>query len=122
MFIRAADISILSGLGRHERPQSKADKGLVLGRDLSGTVLEVGSHVGSLRVGDSVWALVPLLTRSGSLSDFVVLRESLVRKKPAKVGHEGAATVPYSGVMAWKALHEAGIQPNATSKACVQHP
>jgi len=114
-----ADISLLSGLGRYERSkagQSQDRDNVVLGRDLSGTLVEVGNNVSGFNVGDHVWAVIPLLERNGALSDHVVIKEDLVRRKPVKVGHEGAATVPFSGIMAWKALHEAGVLPNATTK------
>ena len=111
------DISLMSGLGRHERLKAVDHEDvLVLGRDLSGKVVEVGTNVNSLKVGDNVWALVPILERHGALADFVVLNEDLVRRKPNRVSHEGAATVPYSGVEAWRALHHAGILPNVTTK------
>ena len=66
--VEPVDISILSGLGRHERPRtsskgSSSSGRLVLGRDLSGVVVEVGINVTTLDVGDQVWAIVPLTAR-----------------------------------------------------------
>ena len=66
--VEPVDISILSGLGRHERLRSSSSKGssserLVLGRDLSGVVVEVGINAATLDVGDQVWAIVPLTAR-----------------------------------------------------------
>ena len=65
--VEPVDISILSGLGRHERPRSSStgssSERLVLGRDLSGVVVEVGINVTTLDVGDQVWAIVPLTAR-----------------------------------------------------------
>ena len=105
--IDLSDVAILSGLGRYERkghprtrssqPVGQKDSALVLGRDVSGTLVEVGLNVNHLNVGDAVWAAVPLLERGGSIADFVVLSGERVRRKPINVGHEGAATVPYSG-------------------------
>ena len=68
--IEPVDVSILSGLGRHERrPRgSCSDRQLVLGRDLSGVVVEVGLNVSTLAVGDQVWAIVPLTARYSTIS------------------------------------------------------
>ena len=78
----------LSGLGRYERNPSDEDA-LVLGRDLSGVVAEVGLEVHHLAVGDKVWGLVPITQPTGAMTDYVVLNAAHVRRKPPKIGHEG---------------------------------
>lgn len=113
--VEPLDVSILSGLGRYERNPSDEDA-LVLGRDLSGVVAEVGLEVHHLAVGDKVWGLVPITQPTGAMTDYVVLNAAHVRRKPPKIGHEGACTVPFSGMTAWKSLHEAGVLPNSTSR------
>ena len=109
--IDPADVSILSGLGCHERDSGKGP--LILGRDLSGIVVEVGRNIKHLDVGDSVWAVVPILERSGALAEYVGLPGDCVRRKPSNISHEGAATVPFAGTIAWHSLNKCGILPNA---------
>ena len=82
----------LSGLGRYERNPSDEDV-LVLGRDLSGVVAEVGLEVHHLAVGDKVWGLVPITQPTGAMTDYVVLNAAHVRRKPPKIGHEGKGQV-----------------------------
>ena len=65
------DILILSGLGRNERDPEDS-RAVVLGRDFSGVVVEVGFRVRDLKVGDGVWSAVPVAS-TGVLSEFVVL-------------------------------------------------
>ena len=110
-----ADISILSGLGWYERTLSESSKDipLILGRDFSGEVVEVGRNVSHIRVGETVWGSVPILENLGSMAEFIVLPGERARRKPLNISHEGAATVPFSGIQAWTSLGELGIYPNA---------
>ena len=55
-----------------------AELPVVLGRDLSGVVDQVGAEVTQWQVGDPVWAAVPFW-RPGTLAEFVVLEEKEVR-------------------------------------------
>ena len=110
--IDPVDISILSGLGWCERIK-KRDNPLILGRDFSGVVVEVGRNVHHINIKDAVWGSIPVLERTGAMAEYVVLPGERVRKKPLKIGHEGAATVPFSGSIAWESLGKCGIYPNA---------
>jgi hypothetical protein len=111
-----ADVAILSGLGRTERRYNSEAVGdpnskLVLGRDFSGVVLDVGRQVVHVGVGDAVWSAQPLAA-NGTLSEFVVIDGNSVRLKPVHLGHDGAATLPYSGLRVWNTLvKEAGLRP-----------
>ena len=112
--IDPADIAILSGLGWCEREKHGNQIGsLVLGRDLSGVVVEIGVNVHHLNVGDSVWGAVPLLERGGTIADFVVLPGECLRRKPSNISYEGAATLPFAAILAWTSLSQCGIFPNA---------
>ena len=92
------DIAILSGLGRTERRIKKKDKSQdtsILGRDFSGVVLDVGSKVSNVEVGDAVWGALPLAS-NGSLSEFIVVDGKNVFLKPSNINFDGAATLPFS--------------------------
>lgn len=106
------DVSILRGLGWCERRKDRYHP-LILGRDFSGIVVEVGKDVNHISIGDAVWGFVPVLERSGSLSENIVIPGERTRKKPLNISHEGAATVPFSGMAAWESLGKCGIYPNA---------
>ncbi len=85
IFARAArkiQVKLTLGLCRNERQtnnngDSESDPGIVLGRDFSGTVVEVGLRVNTFKVGDGVWSALPLAV-NGALCEYVVLPASQV--------------------------------------------
>jgi NADPH:quinone reductase-like Zn-dependent oxidoreductase len=79
----------------------------VAGRDLAGTVAEVGSSVTRFAVGDEVYGMA-----SGSFAEYAVAREDKLARKPANLSFPQAAVVPISGGTALQALRDAGrVQP-----------
>ncbi|XP_008287306.1 reticulon-4-interacting protein 1 homolog, mitochondrial-like [Stegastes partitus] len=80
---------------------------LILGRDVSGVVLDCGSEVTHFTPGDEVWAAVPPW-KQGSLAEFVTLTEYEVSHKPKSLSHIEAASIPYVASTALSALVNAG--------------
>jgi NADPH:quinone reductase-like Zn-dependent oxidoreductase len=79
----------------------------VPGRDVAGTVAEVGSAVTKLAVGDEVFGVAP-----GSFAEYAVTTEDKLAPKPANLTFEQAAVVPISGGTALQALTDVGrLQP-----------
>ena len=80
----------------------------VPGRDVAGTVVEIGSSVTRFAVGDEVYGIAP-----GSFAEYAVARESQLARKPANLSFTEAATVPVSAATALRALVDVGrIQAN----------
>ena len=75
----------------------------VKGYDVSGTVVEVGKDVQSVKVGDEVFAR-PNQEDAGAIAEFARLQESELAIKPANLSHEQAASVPLAGLTAWQAV------------------
>lgn len=69
----------------------------------AGTVLEVGSEVTDLQVGQSVFG-----TGSGAFAEVVAARATKVAALPDGVDAIGASTVPVSGVTALQAVRDHG--------------
>lgn len=90
---------------------------LILGRDLSGVVVDCGSEVTHFTPGDEVWAAVPPW-KQGSLAEFVTLTEYEVSHKPKVLSHIEAASIPYVANTALSALVNAGglCKDNASNK------
>uniref|UniRef100_A0A665UYP3 Reticulon-4-interacting protein 1 homolog, mitochondrial-like n=1 Tax=Echeneis naucrates TaxID=173247 RepID=A0A665UYP3_ECHNA len=92
-------------------PLSVMDSGcefpLVLGRDVSGEVVDCGSEVTHFAPGDEVWAAVPPW-KQGSLAEYVTLTEYEVSHKPELLSHTEAASIPYVASTAVSALVNAG--------------
>ncbi|XP_041832621.1 reticulon-4-interacting protein 1 homolog, mitochondrial-like isoform X2 [Melanotaenia boesemani] len=80
---------------------------LILGRDLSGVVVDCGSGVTHFAPGDEVWAAIPPW-KQGSLAEFVTLTEYEVSLKPKSVSHIEAASIPYVASTALSALVNVG--------------
>ncbi|MPR02661.1 NADP-dependent oxidoreductase [Pseudomonas sp. MAFF 212408] len=83
----------------------------ILGSDLAGVVVEIGSAVTRFKVGDAIFAsLFDLGT--GSLADYAAVPESAAALKPANLDFVQAASLPMVGLTAWQALKErANLQP-----------
>jgi NADPH2:quinone reductase len=79
----------------------------VLGCDGAGVVVETGSAVSRVSVGDEVWFCEGGLGGAqGCYAEYVVLDENLARRKPASLSFYEAAASPLVLITAWEALHD----------------
>ncbi|XP_054617558.1 reticulon-4-interacting protein 1 homolog, mitochondrial-like [Dunckerocampus dactyliophorus] len=110
------DVSMRGGYGAkllklRKNPLSMMDNDgefpLILGRDVSGVVVDCGSEVAHFTPGDEVWAAVPPW-KQGSLAEYVNLTEFEVSHKPKCVSHMEAASIPYVASTVLSALVNAG--------------
>ncbi|OGB14551.1 MAG: NADPH:quinone oxidoreductase [Burkholderiales bacterium RIFCSPLOWO2_12_67_14] len=77
----------------------------VLGHDVAGVVVRVGSRVSRIKVGDEVYAR-PYDLRIGTFAELVAAHEDTVALKPRNISMEEAASIPLIGLTAWQALVE----------------
>ena len=80
----------------------------VKGYDVSGTVVEIGKNVKSVKIGDEVFAR-PNQMDAGSVAEFARIQEDELAIKPSNMTHEQAASVPLAGLTAWQALVTKGM-------------
>lgn len=78
---------------------------LILGNDVAGVVVKVGSSVRRFKVGDEVYAR-PDKDRIGTFAELIAMDESDVALKPRSISMEEAAGIPLVGLTAWQALVE----------------
>jgi len=78
---------------------------LILGNDVAGVVVRVGSRVRRFKVGDEVYAR-PDKDRIGTFAEFISMNENDVAMKPKELTMEEAASIPLVGLTAWQALIE----------------
>jgi len=78
---------------------------LILGNDLAGVVVRVGSQVRRFEKGDEVYAR-PDKDRIGAFAEFISIKEDAVANKPKELTMEEAASIPLVGLTAWQALVE----------------
>jgi NADPH:quinone reductase-like Zn-dependent oxidoreductase len=78
---------------------------LILGHDVAGVVVRVGSRVQRFKPGDEVYAR-PADGRIGAFAEFIAIKQDDVAMKSKALTMEEAASVPLVGLTAWQALIE----------------
>src|SRR3989475_8870392 len=78
---------------------------LILGNEVAGVVVRVGSRVQRFKPGDEVYAR-PDDDRIGAFAECIAIREDAVAIKPKRLTMEEAASIPLVGLTAWQALVE----------------
>ncbi|MCW8279213.1 NADP-dependent oxidoreductase [Pseudomonas sp. PCH199] len=78
---------------------------LILGNDLAGVVVRVGSRVQQFKPGDEVYAR-PDDDRIGAFAEFIAIKQGSLAIKPKGLTMEQAASIPLVGLTAWQALVE----------------
>ena len=75
----------------------------ILGHDVAGVVVRVGSRVRRFKPGDQVYASDG---RAGAFAEFIAINEDEVAMKPAALTMAEAAAIPLVGLTAWQVLIE----------------
>ncbi len=78
---------------------------LILGHDLAGVVVRVGSRVRHFKPGDEVYAR-PADYRIGAFAEYIAVSEGDLAIKPKNLSMEEAASIPLVALTAWQALIE----------------
>jgi NADPH:quinone reductase-like Zn-dependent oxidoreductase len=76
---------------------------LILGHDVAGVVVGVGSRVRRFKPGDEVYAADG---RAGAFAEFIAINEDDVAIKPTALTMAEAASIPLVGLTAWQVLIE----------------
>jgi NADPH:quinone reductase-like Zn-dependent oxidoreductase len=83
---------------------------LILGHDVAGTVIRVGSVVRQFKPGDEIYAR-PRDGQVGTFAQLIAINEADVALKPRNLTMEEAASIPLVGLTAWQVLVErAGLK------------
>ncbi|MFF5307631.1 NADP-dependent oxidoreductase [Streptomyces sp. NPDC013161] len=80
---------------------------LILGNDVAGTVIGVGTAVRGFKPGDEVYAR-PAQDRIGTFAERIAVAEGDVALKPASISMDEAGSLPLVALTAWQALVERG--------------
>jgi NADPH:quinone reductase-like Zn-dependent oxidoreductase len=84
----------------------------VLGREVSGTIVQVGTHVDGFSVGDHVFGATA--AGHGAYAQYTVLNASATAHKPANVTFAAAATLPVAAGTAYDALEQLALRKEDT--------
>lgn len=80
---------------------------MILGHDLAGTVVSVGSRVRGFKPGDDVYGR-PDKDRIGTFAERIAVPEADLALKPSSITMEEAGALPLVALTAWQALVEEG--------------
>jgi NADPH:quinone reductase-like Zn-dependent oxidoreductase len=101
--VNPVDYKIRSG----KYPDVKEDKlPYILGRDVSGTIVQCGPSVSAFKVGDALIAM-PAIDRGG-YAEYVLVKETEAAHKPAALDSIGGGAVPLAALTAWQGLFRHG--------------
>lgn len=88
---------------RNTQPEAGQPK--VLGWDVAGVVVAVGSETSLFQVGDEVF-YAGSIARAGGNSERHLVDERVVGRKPQSIGFAEAAALPLTAITAWELLFE----------------
>ncbi|WP_127531770.1 zinc-binding alcohol dehydrogenase family protein [Paenibacillus kobensis] len=89
----------------------------VLGWDVAGVVEQTGSDCTLFQPGDEVYYAGSII-RPGGNSEFHLVDERIVGKKPASLDYAQAAALPLTAITAWEALFDRlGVSRDAAANA-----
>ena len=78
---------------------------VTLGGDIAGTVVEVGTGVNTVKVGDKVFGQANVVAgNSGAFAEYAATSAEQVAKAPSNISTQEAASLALVGVSAWQAL------------------
>ncbi len=84
---------------------------VILGYDVSGTVVATGKQVVGFQPGDEIYAS-PNVFKPGANADYVVVDARSAALKPQTLDHAASAVLPLVSLTAWECLHlRAKVQP-----------
>lgn len=88
-----------------QRPMPKGAEFSVLGYDAAGIVEEIGPDVSEYSVGDAVYYAGDI-TRAGTNSEYHLVDERIVGRKPETLTDTQAAALPLTAITAWEMLFD----------------
>ena len=77
----------------------------VLGFDAAGIVETIGAEVQNFKAGDAVF-YAGSIARPGTNSEYHLVDERIVGRKPASLSHADAAALPLTAITAWEMLFD----------------
>ncbi len=87
------------------KQRKQATGSRVLGWDAAGTVEALGSEATLFKPGDAVYYAGDV-TRAGCNSEYHLVDERIVGRKPKKLDFAQAAAMPLTSITAWEAFHD----------------
>ncbi len=86
----------------------------ILGRELSGIVIDKGSEVTEFNIGDEVYSGSGSMGSNGTYAEYIAVPESIVSFKPKNISFEQAASIPSAGLTSLQIFKRLQLNPENT--------
>lgn len=86
----------------------------ILGRELSGIVVEKGAEVTQFNIGDEVFSGSGSMGSNGTYAEYISVPEVIVAHKPPNISFEQAASIPSAGLTSLQIFKRLNLQPEQT--------
>lgn len=94
--------------------ERKLLKSPVLGRELSGIVVEKGTDTHQFNIGDEVFCGSGSMGSNGSYTEYIAVPEAIVAFKPKSISFEQAAAIPSAGLTGLQTVNRLKLNDNDT--------
>ncbi|RXM50232.1 MULTISPECIES: NADP-dependent oxidoreductase [unclassified Chryseobacterium] len=86
----------------------------ILGRELSGVVVEKGTDVTQFNIGDEVFCGSGSMGSNGTYAEYISVPEAIVAFKPKNISFEQAASIPSAGLTSLQIFKRLKLQQEQT--------
>jgi len=86
----------------------------ILGRELSGIVVDKGSEVTAFNIGDEVYCGSGSMGSNGTYAEYIAVPEAIVSFKPKNISFEQAAAIPSAGLTSLQIYNRLKLNPDNT--------
>ncbi|MDQ0780453.1 NADP-dependent oxidoreductase [Chryseobacterium sp. W4I1] len=94
--------------------ERKLLKSPILGRELSGIVVEKGTDAHQFNIGDEVFCGSGSMGSNGSYAEYIAVPEAIVAFKPKSISFEQAAAIPSAGLTGLQTVNRLKLNDNDT--------
>lgn len=92
---------------------------VILGWDISGEIIEIGTDVENFKIGDEIFGMVNFPGHGKAYAEYVVAPASQLAIKPKNISYEEAAGATLACLTAWQALTKNGYVAKAGDKVLI---
>ncbi len=86
----------------------------ILGRELSGIIVDKGSEVTQFNIGDEVYCGSGSMGSNGTYAEYIAVPEAIVSFKPKNISFEQAASIPSAGLTSLQIFNRLKLNPENT--------
>lgn len=86
----------------------------ILGRELSGIVVDKGSEVTEFNIGDEVYCGSGSMGSNGTYAEYIAVPDAIVSFKPKNISFEQAAAIPSAGLTSLQIYNRLKLNPDNT--------